>query len=288
VLGDSNLLANILINLGINARDAMPDGGTLSITWRRVVLDASAAARYAPGLVPGSWAELSVADTGHGIPPDVLPHVFEPFFTTKPIGQGTGLGLAMVWGAIRTHGGGIAVSSVPGQGTVFRIALQLSDRAAVPTPAMGVPVLQPRLRDPGIAQAVAAGSPAGPTPPPASRGELLLVDDDDIVREVARHLLTSLGWRVVAAPDGATALGLVDRRQTPFAIAVIDMLMPGMDGDELFRELRGRHPTLPVVVATGFAGDADLCRLTRQGAVVIGKPYRREELAAALSRVLGG
>ena len=258
-LGDRAALVNCLINLGINARDAMPQGGNLILDARRQRLH-DGESLIVGELPPGEYACLSAVDGGTGIPDEVRQRLFEPFFTTKPAGQGTGLGLAAVYNAVRAHGGAIAVDSRPGR-TEFRLLLPLE--------------LVPQ---------------AEPTPIPAppmdmGYGEVLVVDDDDTVRLLGCALLRAVGFIPIPAEDAAHAL---DQHQPGrFRFAIIDLLMPDMDGRQLALILREREATLPILFATGYGGDADLDGLAATPhTAVLGKPYRFEELQHAIRMLL--
>jgi len=244
-------LQQILVNLALNARDAMPDGGTLAITSRNDYLDAETAARL--GLRPGRHAVIDVRDTGTGIDPEVLPRIFEPFFTTKGPGAGSGLGLSMVHGAVRSAGGAIGVTSTVGSGTTFTIRLPVVERT------VACPVARP---------------------PPRLGQRVLLVDDDPLVLETTSAQLTAAGCEVVAVADADTALARLD---AGVSIAVLDGDMPGLTGWELAKRLHARRPGLAVVGLTGVATDASRTAWREAGVVtVLDKPVSIEALTLAL------
>jgi two-component system, NtrC family, sensor kinase len=233
-----------LLNLAVNARDAMPNGGSLDITAKPVVLDGNAAAE---GL-QGEFVAIRVADTGNGISPDVLPHVFEPFFTTKDVGKGTGLGLSQVYGFAKQSGGTATVTSIVGRGTVVMLYL-------------------PRTREP---PAVAAPHPE-PESAPARAGNVLLVEDNPEVAEVGTAYLQQLGYMVKQVASAHEALELLGN-DPKIDLVFADILMPGgMTGLELGRAIRQRYHGMPVLLATGYSDSAR--DAVQQGFVVLQKPF---------------
>ena len=261
VLADPAQLDQVLLNLAVNARDAMPDGGTLTIaTGHAVVLRPEG---EGPGaLPPGRYALLEVTDTGCGIPPEVLPRLFEPFFTTRPGQGGTGLGLATVQGIVAQSGGRITVESEPGAGTRFRIHLPRQEAPAALPPA------------PAAAAAVIG-----------SAGPIVLVEDEDTLRRLAERVLARAGHAVLPADGAEGALALLDGAPQPAAL-VSDVAMPGMDGVALARRLRTRWPDLPVVLLSGYAEAALGADLAGEGLHFLAKPYAPAELLAALAVAL--
>ena len=265
VEGDVTQLHQVLLNLAVNARDAMPEGGVLRLSARRVELD-EAAARQAADLRPGVFVRLAVGDTGTGIPPEVLERIFEPFFTTKPRGKGTGLGLSSAYGIVRSHGGFIEVRSEVGAGTEFGVYIP----ACQPVPAGR------------LASAHAVRALAG-----AGRG-VLVVDDEEMIRNVSGHLLRKRGFVVTLAEEGEAALRVLQANPGGFAAAIIDLMMPGMSGYKLAREIRLLAPKLPIIVASGMAGavEAGDEREILHGLgvrQVLRKPFVEADLMAALA-----
>jgi PAS domain S-box-containing protein len=262
-LVDPGQLENGLLNLVINARDAMPQGGHLVLETANVSLDAGYAALN-PGLQAGDYVMLAVTDNGHGMTPDIIHQLFEPFFTTKPKGRGTGLGLAMVHGFAKQSNGHIAVYSEPGKGTTMRLYLPRID-----TPAAAV------------AEPVPAEVPAG-------RGEcVLLVEDDELVRHYARTLLVGLGYGVVAAEDGHQALKRL-HEHPEVQLLFTDMVMPGgIGGRELADRVHALRPDLPVLFTSGYTenGIVQLGQLDPD-VLLLAKPYRRSELAHRIRQAL--
>jgi signal transduction histidine kinase len=256
---DPSLLEAALLNLALNGRDAMPDGGVLEIETQNVDLDEAAMA----GCLPGSYVRLSVADTGCGMPPEVRDRVFEPFFTTKEVGKGTGLGLSMVYGFVRQSGGHIAIESAPGAGTT--VALYLPKAAQEPEAELEA--IQP--------QAIPGGSE-----------RILVVDDNEDLVEATSAMLTTFGYRVLCARNGAEAIQMLKSGQE-FELLFSDVVMPnGMNGVELAREARQLSKDIKVLLTSGYTGDV----LERYRAVdefpIIDKPFRLADLARRLRSIL--
>jgi CheY-like chemotaxis protein len=228
---DMGQLEQVLLNLAVNARDAMLAGGTLRIATQCVELAAGESAE----LPAGSYVQLTVSDTGPGIPPEVLEHLFEPFFTTKERGKGTGLGLATVHGIVHQSGGQIRVESEPGQGTRFVILLPQATEGAEAVP------LRPAL--PGRR---------------SRRGTevVLLVEDEDNIREPAVEILESKGYKVLSAPDAMQALSVADTHRGPIHILVTDVVMPGLSGNQLAQRLLHRRPEIQVLYISGYPEDS--------------------------------
>jgi len=260
---DPATVENALLNLGLNARDAMPDGGHLTFRTRQVVFDgARALPTGAPAdLPPGEWVHLSVEDTGHGMDEEVKAHLFEPFFTTKPPGKGTGLGLASVYGMIQLLSGRISVDSTIGKGTTFHLWIPLTDKAPIALEAPDMNEVRRRA------------------------GHILLVDDDDAVRTVGKKLLTELGCTVSTAVDGLEALDFYQEHRREIDLVVLDMQMPNLDGQGTFRELRRMNPKVRVLMVSGLAGREDAERCLSDGALdVLAKPFKLEDLSRAIAR----
>jgi len=256
-MADPNQLENALINLVVNARDAMPSNGRILIGTRRVV-----AGDGDPDLIPGAYVEVSVTDTGAGMPPEVTARAFEPFFTTKPVGRGTGLGLSQVYAFARQAGGTARIESAPGHGTTVRILLPVAAGAME-----------------------SDGGREDAREDPALRAHVLLVDDEADVRAGLAALLEASGCTVREAADGLTGLALLREAETRTDVLVVDYAMPGMNGAAVALAARRIRPDLPVVFVTGYADMVEIG--TVSGAPVVRKPVRREELVATLRRVIG-
>jgi PAS domain S-box-containing protein len=259
VLADPTQLELAVLNLVINARDAMPDGGLLSIVTKIVTISDDAE------MTPGDYVELSIGDTGVGMPDEVAARAFEPFFTTKEVGKGTGLGLSMVYGVARQSGGTARIDSRAGAGTVVRLYFPRAEGADM---------------DRGVEGQANDDSSGGGTKRAA---RVLVVDDDPDVRNFVVASLEDLGYRVTEAADGKAALEEF-RRETP-DLVVLDYLMPGMSGAEVACEIRGVRPEQPILFVSGYS-ETDAIRAAAPGAMLLSKPFRSEALAKAVRQVL--
>ena len=263
VRADPAQLSQVLMNLVVNARDAMPKGGQLSVVVsRRSIEDPSARERL--GIELGSYASLAVTDTGIGMDEQVREHLFEPFFTTKPAGEGTGLGLSTAYGIVRAAGGAIEVRSELGRGSTFTVYWPLAPEGAM-TPS-------------AVARAEGRSTQATRT------GHVLVVDDEGAIRDMLARLLRKHGLSVTTATDGLDALRHIEGDE-PFDLLVTDMIMPGMDGSELIAAARARRPSLAVLAISGYAGD--LARRNISADVPwLQKPFSAHDLIAAIDRAL--
>jgi PAS domain S-box-containing protein len=261
VKADPGQLQQVLLNLAVNARDAMPQGGTLTLRTADVELDERYARRHLE-VQPGRYVLLEITDTGCGMSPEVQARVFEPFFTTKEVGKGTGLGLAVVHGIIKQAGGHIEVESTAGQGTTFRVYL-------------------PRVEE-----------PAAPSPGPPAEAivrTVLLVEDEEVVRAYARTVLAQHGYAVLEASDGAEALRRAEEHAGPIDLLVTDVVMPGLGGREVHQHLiGGPYPGLPVLYLSGYTEDEVLRRGVREEEeAFLGKPFTPAALLEKVRAVLG-
>ena len=264
VRADPGQMEQVIMNLAVNARDAMPGGGRLTIETRNVDLDAAHAAEHRT-VVPGPHVVLAVSDTGSGMSAETQAHMFEPFFTTKEVGKGTGLGLATVYGIVKQSGGSIWVYSELGHGTTIKVYLPRVDEP--PDPLPGTPV---------TAAADLHGTET-----------ILLVEDEPAVRGVARQVLTRHGYTVVEAPDGQTALALFDGDGPKVDLVVTDVVMPGMSGRSLADQLTSRLPGLQVLYMSGYTDDAIVRHgMLEPGLAYLQKPFRPEALAHKVREVL--
>jgi signal transduction histidine kinase/CheY-like chemotaxis protein len=261
---DRGQLEQVLINLALNARDAMPEGGVLTLETRPVELGTEVAGAP-PGFAirPRRYLRLTFADTGQGMPPETLSHLFEPFFTTKPVGKGTGLGLATVYGIVKQSEGYVWASSEPGRGATFTIHLPIAD-----APHGTVATALPSVR--------------------AIPGEVVLVveDEPDVLKMTAR-VLRDGGYEVLEAENGRVALDLLEKHQGRFHLLVTDVGMPQIDGIELATRLRQKHPHLPVVFTSGHVGDETLhSGLLGPESAFLLKPFPPEALFACARSLL--
>lgn len=269
VKADTTQFQQVILNLAVNARDAMRDGGKVVISTSNVPAGESNHFGYAEASLPhADYVLIEVSDTGSGIPPDVLDKIFEPFFTTKEIGKGTGLGLSTVYGIVQQSGGFIFCDSVVDEGTVFRIFLPRYVR-----PAAAETVVRAK-----VPEAVDV----------TGRGTILLVEDEEAVRKFAARALTGRGYTVIEAVSGADALAIVDKLETPVDLVVSDVMMPEMDGPTLLSHLRGRHPDLKVIFVSGYAEDAFEKNLPAgENFTFLPKPFDLKELGEAVKKALG-
>jgi PAS domain S-box-containing protein len=263
VQADPTQIHQVLMNLSVNARDAMPSGGVLTLKAENVVIDESYA-RMRPEARTGKFMMISVADTGGGIAPENLDKIFDPFFTTKEIGRGTGLGLATVAGIVKSHRGFVNVYSEPGRGTRFNVYL----------PAVAIE--ETKIEE------------TEKTEPPGGDGEcVLVVDDEELIRNVARKVLENSNYRVVTAANGAEALAVYQTRKNDIAVVISDMMMPVMDGATLAHALLEIDPQVSIIGASGLL-DINEEKQSRFPAAkaYLAKPYTAEKLLATLARVL--
>jgi two-component system cell cycle sensor histidine kinase/response regulator CckA len=262
VLVDVGSVEQVLMNLVLNARDAMPQGGRLTIELSRVLLDDAFVAGH-PESRPGVHVLLGVTDTGVGMEPEILARIFEPFFTTKPMGQGTGLGLAMCDGIVKQAGGFILAESRPGLGTTLKVFLPVSEG----------PVQRP--------------APAPPVPGRGKGERILLVEDDPLIRESSARILQGCGYRVVPAADGTEALRTASETSPPFDLVVTDVVMPQMGGRELAAALRRRDPGARILYTSGYAESIVVRKgVPEEGIELLQKPYSAAELSARVRRAL--
>ncbi len=262
ISADPAQLQQVITNLAVNAHDAMPGGGTLYFDLSRINL-APGEALPCSAMEAGDWIKLTVRDTGNGISPEALPHIFEPFFTTKEVGQGTGLGLAQVYGIVQQHNGCTTVSSQEGQGATFTLYF------------------------PALATQAAAESEAAEATPMGQGETILLVEDEQIVRDVAQAMLERLNYRVLAAKDGAEALAMYRAQADQIALVLTDAVMPRMNGFALASALQAETPDLTVVLMSGYADDLEITpeRMPKIAAR-LQKPMSPHQLAMALKEVL--
>jgi PAS domain S-box-containing protein len=262
VEADLGQLNQVLMNLCLNARDAMPEGGRLSVLADNVVLNEKSAQFQVSEARAGEFVRLRVADTGYGIPAEILPQIFEPFFTTKEIGKGTGLGLAMVFGIVKQHQGWITCTSAPGSGARFDIYLPRTKSQPSPGPAAAAP----------------ATSLVG-------EETILVVDDEPLLRDVSRKILEDRGFHVLVAADGLQAVEIFRQHQDEIDLIVLDLTMPHLSGRDTLRNLREIHRDVAVVYVTGYAAKLAEAGIDRVRGL-LPKPFRPDELVKAVRAAL--
>jgi nitrogen-specific signal transduction histidine kinase len=257
---DRRQLEQVLLNLWVNAWQAMPGGGDLYVETGRVELDASQATAH--DVEPGSFVRIQVRDTGSGMSDEVRERVFEPFFTTKEMGRGTGLGLASAYGIVRNHGGCIAVESAPGEGSTFTILLPRANGAVERSSESPV----------GVAH---------------GRGTILLIDDERVVREVCASLLERIGYDVIQAESGEEGLRLFREQPRRFDLVILDLVMPGRQGPDVFDSLVEVDEDVRILIASGYSVEGDASALLERGALgFLQKPFNLEQLSEKLQEVL--
>jgi PAS domain S-box-containing protein len=263
VFMDQSQMTQILLNLGVNARDSMVGRGTLTVGTRNTVVDAAYVQAH-PFARTGEFVVLSVADTGPGIAPEVLQHIFEPFFTTKSVGNGTGLGLSIVYGAAHQAGGWVTVQSDPGEGALFEVYL-------------------PRLVEQLLPAVVATRAVARPCV-----GTVLVVEDEPVVSAVVQALLSRAGYDVLVAADGASALHALEAHGSDANLILLDMTMPGMTTEEILTEMRRLYPVLPVLLTSGYTSSDAVKHMLDDGIVqgFLAKPYETEVLFATVAHLM--
>jgi two-component system, cell cycle sensor histidine kinase and response regulator CckA len=263
VKGDPIQLQQVFLNLAINARDAMPGGGALTFRTENLVV-AGEQGREHP-IKPGLYVVTHVQDTGRGISKEVLPRIFEPFFTTKAIGQGTGLGLSMVYGIVDSHGGFIEVDSAPQQGTEFRIFL----------PVTGEPLTAPPRLNPDA------------MPLQSGRRRILVAEDEPLVRTMMKTLLEKLGYEAILTENGREAVEYFEKNNASVDLVIMDMIMPVMDGERCYLALRVIDPGVKVILSSGFGINEQAQSLLDSGVLsFVKKPYRITELSKAIEEAL--
>ncbi|MBF0529471.1 MAG: response regulator, partial [Deltaproteobacteria bacterium] len=265
VLADPLQIEQVLLNLGNNAADAMPDGGKLVIKTENITLHQELATHH-PGVEPGNYVLLTVSDTGQGMDQETVQHIFDPFFTTKEIGKGTGLGLASVYGIVKNHGGYITCDSAPGQGARFKIYLPIIALKDIP------------LNKPPERQLPTGGTET-----------ILIVDDEDAIRDFASMALQRFGYTVMTAVSGEAALETFITQRDKIDLILLDIGMPGMGGHRCLREILQMDPSAKVMIASGYSIDDQVKSTLEAGATgYVGKPYQLKDLLNQVRAVLDG
>jgi two-component system cell cycle sensor histidine kinase/response regulator CckA len=266
VTADPSQIGQVIVNLAVNARDAMPHGGVLTISTANV--EVGAGTKKQPELAAGPYVKLAVRDTGEGMPPETLARIFEPFFTTKEIGKGSGLGLSTVHGIVSQSGGHIQVSSEPDHGTAFDIYLPSTGEAD------GGADTEPAESTRG-----ASGEAGGAT--------ILLVEDDDLVRKLAQYVLEADGYRVLSTNGADDAIALCERYDGPIDLLLTDMILPKMGGRQLAGRVAVHRPDLPVLFMSGYAEDVVARHGVDDATSFIAKPFLPEALVDRVRELLG-
>jgi len=263
VKADPGQVEQVLMNLAINARDAMPQGGKLTMITSNLEVGAQQARDC--DLAPGRYAMLQVADTGQGMDAATLPHIFEPFFTTKPMGKGTGLGLSTVYGIVKQSGGSVQVESEPRRGTVFRICLPAEDG-----------VTQQRQGRSG--ERIGGGSET-----------ILVAEDEADLRDLTRIFLQEYGYRVITASSAEQAIQTAEKISGPIHLLLTDVIMPGMSGRQLAERIRCKRPQTKIVYMTGYTDDMVMPhKVLEPGVQLLQKPFTRADLARKVRSTLDG
>jgi two-component system, cell cycle sensor histidine kinase and response regulator CckA len=261
IMADAGQIEQVLMNLATNARDAMPRGGSLAITVGQVTIQEGSEALFDLSS-PGWYARISVTDTGVGIEKELIGRLFEPFFTTKEVGRGTGLGLSIVYGIIKQHDGSILVRSQIGTGTTFTIYLPLVED-------------NPAMKEQKTPLSIAGGNET-----------LLVVDDEEIVRSYLKRTLEKAGYRVIAAGDGEEAVEMF-LQNAEISLVLTDMMMPGKNGKEIIKEIRGMNPEIKAVFISGYTADTIETRgMVEEGVELVTKPFSKDELLRKIRGVL--
>ncbi len=262
IFADPTQIDQILMNLAVNARDAMPDGGKLIIETADVMLDEEYGKTNLVATA-GRFVLLTVTDTGEGMDKETLEHIFEPFFTTKAVGEGSGLGLAMVYGIVQEHGGHIKCYSEPGNGTTFRIYL--------PAGASEEQTEQPTVRE----------------LPRGGSETILLVDDEKMIRDLGSRILSRAGYKIITANNGKEALTVYKNRQNEIAMVILDLIMPEMGGKQCLGEILKINPEVKVLVASGYSANGPTKEALEGGAkAFVSKPFHMGELLQAVRNIL--
>jgi two-component system cell cycle sensor histidine kinase/response regulator CckA len=273
---DVSQFEQVVVNLAVNARDAMPDGGKLIIKTANVSADEAAQLSY-KGMPAADYVRIDITDTGTGIPADIIDKIFEPFFSTKEVGKGTGLGLSTVYGIVKQTGGFIYVDSEPGKGTSFRILLprHRPEQEAADAHASN-----------GAAKEAGTGTPK-PRPDLTGQGTILLVEDEEGLRSLNARGLRSRGYSVIEASNGIEAMEALEEKNGAVDLVVSDVVMPEMDGPTLLKEMRGRNPNLKIIFVSGYAEDAFEKSLPEnEQFAFLPKPFTLTQLIAAVKETM--
>ncbi len=261
LVADKGQIEQVLLNLCLNARDAMPGGGRIEIRVGKRELRESDTGM---DVKPGDYLELTIRDTGDGMSSEVMAHLFEPFYTTKALGKGTGMGLAVVYGIVRQHGGDIRVQSKLGVGTEFVILLPLDREASSVPPAVFPAIDLPR-----------------------GHGTLLYAEDDAEVRDIGVQILERAGYHVFSAADGLDAITVIDQHHAEIRLAILDVIMPRRNGREVYDHIKKHYPKIAVLFLSGYSADMLPPEIAPDvGTALLGKPYSDQELLRLVHRMM--
>jgi len=267
--GDPAQIQSALLNLAVNARDAMPEGGTLSISTRIVDLDKNCSQQYTCEPSPGTYIEVAMADTGIGMDSNTLEHMYEPFYTTKKLGEGTGMGLSAVYGTMKSHGGGIKVTSKPLEGTTFRLYFPYKELNNQSSPK------EPDNFKVKIRRSNAASN------------HILIIDDENSVATITSEHLRKAGYKVTVFNDSVAALSFFKEHHAAISLVILDMMMPQLDGSAVFYSLNSIKPGIRVIIVSGYSINGAVRALLNNGAqMFIQKPFYKGKLLEAVSKVL--
>ena len=261
IIGDPAQIQVALLNIALNARDAMPEGGVLCFTTENITFTEDSCRKLKTVRFPGDYIEIDVSDTGVGMDKELQKRIFEPFFTTKEVGKGTGLGLSAVYGTVTEHHGCIHVYSEPQKGTILKIYLPVTAAAATMTEREAA------------SSSLLEGS-----------GCVLVIDDEFVIQEMVQAVLEETGYTVLCAASGADGIALYEREQSRINVVVLDLVMPDMEGRDVFYRLREINPAVKVLISSGFTKDTNVVKLIEDGAIgFIQKPYRQQELLSKIA-----
>jgi two-component system, cell cycle sensor histidine kinase and response regulator CckA len=275
---DLSQFEQVIVNLAVNARDAMPDGGKLTVKTASVTAEESAQLSY-KGMPAADYVRIDISDTGTGIPADIVDKIFEPFFSTKEVGKGTGLGLSTVYGIVKQTGGFVYVDSEPGKGSSFRIFLprHRPEQEAAPEPHAAN----------GAAKEIAPAEPPKPKPDLTGQGTILLVEDEEGLRSLNARGLRSRGYSVIEASNGIEAMEALEERDGAVDLVVSDVVMPEMDGPTLLKEMRKRSPNLKIIFVSGYAEEAfDKSLPVNEQFAFLPKPFALSALVAKVKETM--
>ncbi|MEA3438237.1 MAG: ATP-binding protein, partial [Thermodesulfobacteriota bacterium] len=278
---DPGRIQQVIMNLGVNARDAMPEGGRLVIETKNVFLDETRSKKYLEA-TPGDYVRLSVTDNGHGMDEETIKHIFEPFFTTKTSGKGTGLGMAIVYGIVQDTGGYITCYSEIGIGTTFRIYFPIAKQKEGETPSIED---NSNTKNPQAA----SSDKVSVVDDPKLRGSetILLVDDEKRIRNLGVALLSQCGYTVLTAANGIEALTVYQAKQKKIDLVILDLVMPEMDGHKCFQKLKSMNPEINVIMSSGYSVTGSSEDFESKGAkAFIDKPYEFHEMLETIRNTL--